>query len=123
MARGAVTVYKKRSAVVNIGRFLFPPDLRVCTVTVEYSLERVPRARRRWAVVVNGCLRRLVFVPTHQCPTCRRVFTRRSNLVQHQRGGVCTGSPEAEHVCGVCRTTFTRRSNLVQHARGCRHAR
>ena len=37
------------------------------------------------------------------CPTCKRLFTRRSNLKQHQR--VHSGSKECE--CPICRKGFS----------------
>uniref|UniRef100_A0A8C3HXB4 Uncharacterized protein n=1 Tax=Chrysemys picta bellii TaxID=8478 RepID=A0A8C3HXB4_CHRPI len=49
----------------------------------------------------------------HECCTCRKTFTERSNLIQHQR----IHAGEKPYECCECGKTFTRCSTLIKHQR------
>ena len=47
----------------------------------------------------------------HECPTCKKVFTRADNLKQHQQIHI----NEKQHDCPKCDQKFRRKSHLLRH--------
>ncbi|KAF9415491.1 hypothetical protein HW555_006913 [Spodoptera exigua] len=53
----------------------------------------------------------------YECPTCKRLFVRRSHVLRHMAQTGCDGQGAAEYTCEICSAKFTRKDNLMVHIR------
>ncbi|CAG8089297.1 unnamed protein product [Penicillium salamii] len=97
-----------RSSIADVNAWQDEIPHEVATSNI-VTPEPTPQPTKRG----HGSPGRLISASGRQCPTCSKVFTRRSNCKEHQK--MHNPDWKHNHPCEECRKSFGRSSDLKRH--------